>query len=179
MTSLRSCWSCGWGHIPPTPTPSLTCTASPSLGLKGSLENRKKNKSIDSFFFFFHTFPVGNLTDFTVYTPPSGETFMTGLDLGEGRVQCSLDGAQRTAFCAMGFGHERVLSPSAVRALLSGSTAGKQCLTQTREFRNQILRLLIIILIKKKNRSFNNNIISFCFSLIKPISFSFLSVKEE
>lgn len=93
MTSLRSCWSCGWGHIPPPP-PSLTCTASPSLGLKGSLENRKKNKSIDSFFFFFHTFPVGNLTDFTVYTPPSGETFMTGLDLGEGRVQCSLDGAQ-------------------------------------------------------------------------------------
>lgn len=56
----------------------------------------------------------------------------------------------------------------------------KQCIAETSLLRNQILSLLIIIPInnKKKNWSFNKKIISFCFSLIKPISFSFLSVKE-
>lgn len=174
MTSLRSCWSSGCSPRFPL---SLTWTASPSPGFKGGLENRKKNTSIDSF--LICTFPVGNLTSFIVCIPPHGETLMTALDLGERRGLCPHDGAQCTAFCAMGCWDERVLSPSAVRALLNGSTTGKQCITQTREFRNQILRLLIIILIKKKNWSFNSNIISFCFSLIKPISFSFLSVKGE
>lgn len=55
----------------------------------------------------------------------------------------------------------------------------KQHITQTGQLRNQILSLLIIIPIKKKNWSFNNKIISFCFSLIKPISFSFLSKKMK
>lgn len=132
-------------HISPL---SLACTASPSPGLKAGLEN-SKNKSIDSF--LICTFPVGSLADFIVYTQPSGETFMTGVDLGEDREQCHLVGTQQTSFCATECRDERALSPSVFRASLNGNTTRKQCITQTGTFRNQILSLLIIILIKKKN----------------------------
>lgn len=110
---------------------------------------------------------------------PSGETLTTRVDLGEDRGQCHLVGTQHLSFCATECRDEWALSPSVFRDFLNGNTTGKQCITQTGEFRNQILSVLIIILIKKKNWSFNNNIISFCFSLIKPISFSFLSAEEE
>lgn len=160
-------------HISPR---SLTWTVSPSPGLKASSENRK-NKSIDSF--LICTFPVGSLTNFIVYSQPSGETLMTRADLGEDRGQCHLVGTQHPPCCATGCGDEGALSASVFGAFFNGNTTGKQCITPTGEFRNQILSVLIIILIKKKNWSFNNNIISFCFSLIKPISFSFLSAEEE
>lgn len=131
-------------HIPPL---SLAYTSSPSPGLKASLEY-SKNKSIDSF--LICNFPVGSLADFIVYMQPSGETFMTGVDLGEDREQCHPVGTQQTSFCATECRDERALSP-VFRASLNGNTTGKQHITQTGAFRNQILSLLIIILIKKKN----------------------------
>lgn len=135
-------------HISPLSLTCMTCTVSPSPGLEASSENRK-NKSIDSF--LIRTFPVGSLTNFTVYSQPSGETLMTRADLGEDRGQCHLVGTQHPSLRATERGDERALSPSVFRDFLNGNTTGKQCITQTGEFRNQILSVLIIILIKKKN----------------------------
>lgn len=77
---------------------------------------------------------------------------MTRVHLGEDSVQCPPIGTQHAVFCVSECGDEE----SPVSYLLSELSLmeiflEKQHITQTGKFRNQILSLLIIILIKKKN----------------------------